>query len=341
MKKIMVSLILVISVRFVFGGPPVALEELSRPAILIVKYDKVYILEKTTIYIYSLDDFKLIKKFGRAGEGPREFKTNVMGAPMTMSFYDDKLVVNSLNKISFITVEGEFIKEIKNPLDVLLLQIKDGYVGTGPVPDESNQYFIGFRLFGRDFKERNVLYRSDFSVNNPEKILLPLTTFTYNPVYRDKIYIVSSSTDFIIDVFRAGGTKEYSIKKDSQKIPVPEGYKKGAHEWFQNDARFKPMYESMIKKIIKFRDYFPPIRDIQVVDDTIHVITYKRKNQLWECILLDLKGNEKSRVFIPLDHYIPFTYYPILYSVYKKNIYTMIEDVEEETWKIHTTEIKQ
>jgi hypothetical protein len=99
------------------------------------------------------------------------------------------------------------------------------------------------------------------------------------------------------------------------------------------------MYE-MIKKILSFRDYFPPIRDIQMANDHIHVITYKRQQDLWECIILDFKGNEKGRLFIPLEEYVPFSFYPILYSVYQGNIYTLVEDQDEEVWQVHTTPIK-
>jgi len=340
MRKLIFVFLMIFLIHFTFAGQTTTLKELSRPAIFIVKYDKLYILEKTSIFIYSLKDFKLIKKFGRAGEGPREFKTSAMGAPMSMSIHQDKLVVNSLNKLSFFSKEGDFIEEIKNPLDGLLFLIKDRYVGIGPAPGENNKFFISFRLFGDDFKQQKILYQSDFDVNNPRELLLPLPNFTYNPVYKKKIYITSSSTEFIIDVYGADGQKEHTIKKDFQKIPIPEKYKQETHEWFKNDLRFKPYYESRLKNIIKFRDYFQPIRNIQIVDDTVHVITYKRKNDLWECILLDLKGNEKNRVFVPLDAYVPFTYYPILYSVYQEKMYTLIEDENDEVWKVHITELK-
>ena len=74
-------------------------------------------------------------------------------------------------------------------------------------------------------------------------------------------------------------------------------------------------------------------------DDSIYVITFKRKGELWECIKMDLKGNEKGRTFIPLNVYEHLTFYPILYSVYKGKIYTLVEDEEDEIWKIHVSEI--
>jgi hypothetical protein len=144
-KKILVSITTIFLVGILYGTKPVTLSELSRPAIFIVKFDKAYILEKTTIYIHSLKDFKLIKKFGRAGEGPREFKTTDGGKPMSMAFHQNELVVNSLNKFSYFTPDGEFIKEIKVTVDTLLYPIKDRYLGIGPTPTKKNQQVIGFR----------------------------------------------------------------------------------------------------------------------------------------------------------------------------------------------------
>ena len=52
-------------------------EELSRPSMFLVEFERIYILEDATVYIYSLKNKNLIKKFGKAGEGPGEFKYNM------------------------------------------------------------------------------------------------------------------------------------------------------------------------------------------------------------------------------------------------------------------------
>ena len=56
---------------------------------------------------------------------------------------------------------------------------------------------------------------------------------------------------------------------------------------------------------------------------------------MWECIKLDLKGNEIGRTFVKLNRVKHFSFYPLLYSVYKEKIYSLVEDEEDETWKIH------
>ena len=93
-----------------------------------------------------------------------------------------------------------------------------------------------------------------------------------------------------------------------------------------------------LKKVLDIRKHYPPIRDIQIVDDHIYVLTFKKEGDLWELIKLDLKGNEKGKKFIPLSDYEYFTWYPIFYSIYKNKVYTLVEDTVDEVWKIHVTD---
>jgi hypothetical protein len=102
---------------------------------------------------------------------------------------------------------------------------------------------------------------------------------------------------------------------------------------------YKQFYDA-IKNLIKFKDHFPAIRDLILADDTIHVVTHKQQNGLWECILLDMTGKEIKQIFIPLSRYIPFTYYPLLCAVENRVLYSLIEDEDEEEWKLHIVGLK-
>jgi hypothetical protein len=64
----------------------------------------------------------------------------------------------------------------------------------------------------------------------------------------------------------------------------------------------------------------PVVTAMDISEDFIYVITFKRKGDLWECIKMDLKGNEKGRIFLLLNRYEHLSFYPLLYSVYKKNM---------------------
>ena len=259
MKKLLILLIVLILV-FVRSMLPVdaaSLEGLSRPSTFLVKYDKIYVLEIASVYIYSLKDFTLIKKFGKAGEGPKEFKYNARNArPLSMSFYKDQLLVNSEHKVSYFDLEGNYIREKKVPVDRLLFPINDRYLGIGVIFGKDKRQYIGFSMHNKDFKSEKTIFLSDFEMNNPRKLTLPATSFTYNPVYKGKIYINGSSDEFKINVVDIAGKKDYSIKKSYPKLKIPETFKTEALDFFKKSPMFKRNYE-FIKKILNIRKIFP------------------------------------------------------------------------------------
>jgi len=343
MKKAMLFLVLsifiLISVNYT--KELAELPDISRPSIFLVNHDKIYILEDATVYIYDIKNLKLIKKFGKAGEGPKEFKYDANdGRPMTMSFYKGKLIVNSTNKMSFFDLDGNYLSEKKIPVDRILFPVKDKYLGIGPTMNtEKKKQFLGFTLYSNDFKTADVIFLSDFEMSNTVKILLPMTTYTYNPVYKDKIYVNSKAEDFRIEVLNGDGKLEYAIKKEFAKIKMPGNFREEALEYFRTSPRYKRAYE-FVKKVLQIREYYPQIRDIQIVDNHIYVLSFKRKGDLWELRKLDLKGNEKGLAYIPLTEYELISFYPVFYSIYKDKVYTLVEDEDEETWKVHVTEFK-
>jgi hypothetical protein len=315
---------------------PIDLDGISRPAMFLVKNNKIYILDQATVFIYSLKDGKLIKKFGKAGEGPQEFKMGGGGRPLSMSFDKEMLMVNSLYRLSFFDLEGNFIREEKISVDNLLFPVKDKYVGIGPVPVENKSQFVGFTLFDQKFTSQKVVFVGDFEIGNTQKLLLPVTGFTYNPVYKDKIYINASSDEFKINVLNTSGVIEHTIRKMYPKQKIPAVFKEEALDFFKKHPVFKNEFD-YIKQVLQIREYFPPIRDLQISEDAVYVITYQRKGELWECLKLDLQGNETGKIFIPLQQYEHVTFYPLLYSVCQSKIYTLVDDMENESWKVYVT----
>ena len=324
-----------------FGFTAVHLmENLVKPSMIIVKDNRLYVLEKTTISIYSIKDMKLIKKFGKSGEGPREFMARPYGPPMSMSFVNGELVVNSTNKLSYFNPIGKFLRERKAFANLVLYQVKDNFIAIGPSQDDEGKFRISIRLFSNELKELKKLFHTNISVNPQHDFIMPLSAITHNASYKGEIFIPESNKDFIIGIFDHQGNRISKIEKNFEKVNIPEKFKLETHEWFKKYSPYKQFYENM-KQFIKFKEYFPAIRDIYLADNLIHVITYKRKGDLWECVILDMKGKEIKRLFVPLDRYVPFTYYAILYSIENGKMYSLIEDEDEETWELHMTELNK
>jgi len=314
--------------------------DLVKPSMIIVRDNKLYVLEKTTISIYSIKDMKLLTKFGKSGEGPGEFMARPYGPPMSMSFVNGELVVNSTNKLSYFTSMGKFIRERKAFANLVLYQVKDNFIAIGPSPDDEGKFRISIRLYSNDLKEIKKLFHTNISVNPRDNFVLPLSAITHNPSYKDMIVIPESNKDFVISIFDHQGRRLSKIEKNFEKVNIPKKFRLETHEWFKKYSPFKQFYEN-IKQFIKFKEYFPAVRDLYIADNRIHVITYKRKGELWECVILDMKGKEINRLFVPLDRYVPFTYYAILYSIENGKMYSLIEDEDEETWDLHITELNK
>ncbi len=84
MKKIFVFLFLLLLTSVVYTEKISILKELLQPDGMAIGNGRIYVTEKTSIYIYSLKDFNLIKKFGEKGEGPNEFRSSFIGQPMVI-----------------------------------------------------------------------------------------------------------------------------------------------------------------------------------------------------------------------------------------------------------------
>lgn len=96
MKKKFSLLILFLVLSTVISARVVPLPEVIRPHYISVDSDQLYICEHEKVSIYSLKDFNRIKKFGKKGEGPQEFKSAVH-----VNCQEDYLVIESSDKLSF------------------------------------------------------------------------------------------------------------------------------------------------------------------------------------------------------------------------------------------------
>jgi hypothetical protein len=337
MKKnyVCVFMVLLLLGPFIRAEKIATLEGLMRPDMIDIGNNRIYISERATIYIYSLEDFRLIKKFGKEGEGPREFKINPFGPPMVAMPYNDKIYVSSDTKLSVFTRDGKFIKESKVMPFTVFIPFLDKYLATGTAADDKNQALLSVNLYNGKYEKIKGLYVSDMQIGASFVMDFPLNSFSFPP-YKDRIYIAAGKEGFVIDVFDKEGTKLYRIKKDYKPLKVPEDYKKKTLEWFKSNTFYKQAWE-FFKNRISFRTHYPAIRDMDVTDDRIYVLTYKKQDGNSECIIMDLKGNEQKRVFVHCPDMWGMDYYP-KYNIYNRAFYTLVENEDEEVWELHRSD---
>jgi 6-bladed beta-propeller protein len=186
MKKMILVLVLVLMSTAAFAEHAITLPEIMDPAMIEVNNVKLYVLQRTEIFIYSIKDKKLIKKFGREGEGPGEFIINPYGAPMSLTIQGEQLVINSTNKISYFSLDGKYLNETPAPPNTVFVPMKGEYLGIGAaLPPGKQQPQLAFRIFDKDFRPHTALYYTDIIVGNLRNISLPMEALHYIPYYKD------------------------------------------------------------------------------------------------------------------------------------------------------------
>lgn len=330
MKK-MIFTLLVLSVLMgtVYGEKLATLTGIMKPGSIYIDDRQIYIMENKTFLIYSFQDFKLKKKFGKEGEGPQEFKGTMHLIPLA-----DHLLINSVGKISYFTRDGDFIKEKKSPTgfsSARFYPLGNGYVGRGSEEKNGIQY-VTINFFDSYLKKGKELYRMKAIFQSAGKIEMLKQPFIYQ-TYDNKVY-VAGKQGFIIDVLDHTGKPLFSINQKYEKRKFTGDDEKKARDALR--LLYKQQYERL-KNRLAFPDYFPEIGDFQVTDKKIYVSTWKVENDSNEWFIFDLQGKLLKRLFVPIVFMMPLEPYP--YTVKNGKLYQLIE-TEDEQWELHASEIK-
>lgn len=296
-----------------------------------------YVCDGAVVHIYSLEDFSLKGKFGKAGEGPQEFA--VYGGEGLWVFpQKDHLVINSLGKVSLFTKEGKYIKEFNTKalsMFGLFQPVGDGYAGFGMAQDEETKS-MAFTLniydgkLGKKIKE---LQKLQFVQRGSFR----LPTITPFFCTMDNKIIVPEGKEFLLNIYDANGKKISSITHPYKRPKVTDDYKKKIDHYLKTDPNTKSYYD-MIKQMLKFDDHFPAIQFFVVADKKVYIQTYLETDGKYEFFIFDLEGKLLKRLFLPVVYLDPTKFHP--YTFGRNKFYQLIENEDEEEWELHAIEIK-
>ena len=116
--------------------------------------NRMYIGEFPFVYIYSIGDFKLLKKIGRKGEGPREFTQYCI--PFVAK---NRLIVSSQGKVTFFTTEGDYISEQKVNVPGGSFKPVGAFYGVYAYATKDGVDYRAIDVYNAAFKKVKELYR--------------------------------------------------------------------------------------------------------------------------------------------------------------------------------------
>lgn len=313
----------------ILGEKLAVLSEVLKPNEIVLDGNQFYITENTSIYIYSLEDFKLKKKFGKQGEGPAEFMDFVEVTPQ-----DDRLLVNSFRKISSFTKDGRFISELKAGQGAgrgSFYPLANGFVGRGAIMEKGEMY-LTINFFDSNLRKGKELYRMKSARQFSGKIKILKQSFIYR-THGNKMFVVGKS-GFIIDVLDQNGKLLFSINREYEKRKFTPEDEKNMREVLKS-LNYQ-QYE-MLQHRLQFPEFYPEIEDFLITDGKIYVFTYKIENNKVETFTFSLDGKFLKKMYVHLAYQTPILPYP--FKVRNGKIYQVIENDDEE-WELHVSAIK-
>lgn len=332
----MVILLMVLFVTLLGSETKVIpMPKLMKPQLILLDKTQMYVTEDTSIYIYSLKDFKLIKKFGKRGEGPQEFMINPQ-LPLYLNVQTKDIIVQSFGKLSWFSKDGEYKKELKlpNPLILFIQPFGKNFIGLQVTQGEKR--WRKLNLYDDKINELKTITKMEDAFQQGKGTRV-LENHPFNVIYDKKLFLAWEN-NIIIKVLDTELKELYSVKYDAEKRKVTEEDKKDIIHFLKTNPATKDFFELL--KPIHFPTYFPAIQNLFVTNNKIYIFTFNKKNEkeISEFLIFDIKGKFLKQGFFPLKMSSPILPYP--YSIHEGYLYQMVEDVDEEEWALHVREIK-
>lgn len=324
---------------------------LMNPTEIIVNQDKLYIIEGIHIFVYSSQDYSLIKKVGKEGEGPQEFRKYPFPGFSSLVIYvrPDYIFVGSPGKILFFDHNWNFIREQKtqHPFN-RIIPLGNQFAGLAFAADNSIRY-LTTNLYNANLEKVKEIFPMKFyneifrpvgsansgRKNNPIKISLLDKLIRY---YSANDTLLIPTPDGLVHAFNAKGEKLYTITHDYPQVPITSDLENQFDELYSNDIRYKTMY-NLDKKAnnLAYPSHMPFIQELCTDNGYIYIVSYVKKNDSHQAFIFDAKtGKFVKELFLPVRAQSILELYP--FTIHKNNVYQLIENEADEEWELHITQ---
>ncbi|MCP4726972.1 MAG: hypothetical protein GY863_18165 [bacterium] len=287
---------------------------------------------RTTVMVYSLEDGRLVNKFG----GPGVFRIQPAHG-VFLFMQPDRFAVNSSGKVSIYNYNFELLQELEHGGDSFFyVPIGDNFIAR-QIYSENRINYYRLNLYDHELNIIKELCRKEFAGR----------AFTGDfsfEVYQDKVYVSGRTDDFHIEVFDKEGNLVNSITHDCSRVKVTQDQKDKHMSNLTNRPGWERYFKSRdemeeyFRNLIKYPEYFPAIEGIHLSDDKIYVLTrlqVEGKREFW---ILDPDGNAIDKIMIPFKMRSENMQYP--YSIRNNHLYQLILNEQTEKWELFSTRIQ-
>ena len=322
----------------VFSMKKFILKDLGRPVSINVDKNQLYIIENHRIHIYSIDDFKLLKRFGKKGQGPGEFQT-LPHVHITLDPSTDKLIIGSIRKVSYFSKKGVFIKEVKGKNQALRLIYMDKDNGKPRFLGWSQKAYNKFNyntivVFDYQLEKIKQIYKVKDPFQGPGKGY-NLLTKTFNYIYHKQKILIPGKDGNSIDILNTNFDLDFTINIDLKPLTVSKDFKKNMIHFLKTSPDTKNVFQ-MISPV-RFPKYFPNVNQFFADNGKIYVMTWEKSAKGNTFYIYDMKGKYTGKNIIPIKYETDIQTYPL--SLKNGKLYQLVENDDEDEWELLVSEI--
>lgn len=336
MKFALVILSCMLCVWPVFGEKLAEIVDVNNPRMMQIADGNMYLLEKANIFMYSLKDHKLIKKFGKQGNGPGEL--NVSGPMIAqMQIAENQLCVNTFQKIVQFSLDGKFLDEARFPFIAMqAIPFHKGYAVSKLAMSQNGENRMGAYLFPKNLENGKELYGREFKdFRKTGKIEVVPELFMIQSA-GDHLVMLDHADGGVLSVYDKEGTRLRQVSLHIEKVKATDSFKKELMAWTKTQPQFKQLPEE-IMKLIYVPDYLPVFKNFFVSEHKIFIHTYNKQGGKVQFLVLDMKGNLIKKLW--LEGVEKNVIMPTPYSFYQGCMYTLVENEDEEVLELHKVKL--
>jgi hypothetical protein len=337
----MLILCTVLIISFSFGEQKIAdIHESFRSIVMCADENNIYIADKAecVVHIYSRINFRHLAQFGRKGQGPGDFEF----IDFLLAF-PDFVFVSSGMKVSYFSKNGKFLRDVTPPYISTGGYILLGkyFAGERYLPEDPRkmQLSVVVELFDSKFNKKKELYVAElnktesYDFESGKKNLLVMDPCFKLAICEDKLFIGNTEVGFFFRVFDKLGQWLYDINLPFKKHYITSSDQKRIIGNIRKHVGDQRVDEAMAKVRFIFPKEYPAYSDFAVDDGKLYVFSYPKPDDPIEIIILDLLGNFKKKVVLPMTQEEIKGEQP--YCIYRGKLYYMKFNEVTYNWELY------